>query len=204
MKNLVTRFKSLEIALKALEPFIKDGTHLRTGYPLKRLGGMRSREALANWLLCVTVNAVDGRKLNFSSDPTGGDGIVHDECGGETWPTEHVFIPSRSACDGCDAKALILDAIEHKRSKGGAAYASGKTLVVFLDAPAGKWFPNRVARELRQPLYFEAVWVVGLQGVSEGVYTYGVTLLDAAEGDAPTYLVRIAANFESWEVTDLQ
>jgi hypothetical protein len=165
---------------------------------------MRSREVLANWLLCITVNAVDGRKLTFSSDPTGGDGIVHDETSGDTWLTEHVYIPPKSASECTDANALILDAIEQKRSKGGQAYASGKTLVVFLDAAGGTWFPNRVARELPQPLQFEAVWVVGLQGISEGAYTYGVTLLDTADGNAPTYLVRIAADFVLWEVTQLQ
>ncbi|MFG1357328.1 hypothetical protein [Xanthobacter pseudotagetidis] len=187
-----------------MEPFIRDGTHLRTGRPFKRLGGMRSREALANWLLCVTVNAVDQRKLTFSSDPTGGDGIIHDEASGDTWLTEHVYIPPRSAADSRDLKALILDAIEQKRSKGGHAYASGKTLVVFLDAGTGMWFPNRVARELPQPLHFEAVWAVGLQGVSEGVYTYGVTLLDATEGDAPTYIVCISVDFDLWEVIIIQ
>jgi hypothetical protein len=33
-----------------------------------------------------------------------------------------------------DAEALILNAIEEKRLKGGAAYARGKTLIVFLEA----------------------------------------------------------------------
>jgi hypothetical protein len=64
-----------------------------------------------------------------------------------------------------DAETRILKAIDKKRDKGGAAYAAGKTLIVFLDAGAGTWFPNRVARRLPDPLHFAAVWVVGLQGV---------------------------------------
>jgi hypothetical protein len=72
-------------------------------------------------------------------------------------------VPRQSGGNNADAQALILEAIELKRSKGGAAYASGKTLIVFLDADAGAWFPNRVARALPQPLHFAAVWVVGLQ-----------------------------------------
>ena len=48
MKYPVTRFKSLEIALKELEPFVRDGMHLQTGKPFKPLDGMRSRLALAN------------------------------------------------------------------------------------------------------------------------------------------------------------
>jgi hypothetical protein len=33
-----------------------------------------------------------------------------------------------------DVEALILEAIGKKHGKGGAAYASGKTLIVFLNA----------------------------------------------------------------------
>jgi hypothetical protein len=39
----------------------------------------------------------------------------------------------------------------------GEPYASGKTLIVFLDAAVGEWFPNRVARALPDPLYFATV-----------------------------------------------
>src|SRR5579871_113241 len=141
MKYPVTRFKSLKIALKELEPFIRNGEHLQTGKPFKRMGGMRSREMLANWLACVVINAQSGANLYFSSDPTGGDGIMCDTSTGETWPTEHVMVPRRSGGQTADAEALILDAIEQKRNKGGAAYAAGKTLIVFLDAEAGPWYP---------------------------------------------------------------
>src|SRR5262245_47994634 len=134
MKYPVTRFKSMELALKQIEPFVKNGVHLQSGKPFEKLGGMRSREILANWLLCATINAIEGRRLTFSSDPTGGDGIVRDEDTGETFPTEHVMVPRQKGGDNADAQALILEAIELKRSKGGEAYASGKTLVVFLDA----------------------------------------------------------------------
>jgi hypothetical protein len=146
MKYAVTRFKSMELALKEIEPFVKNGAHLQSGKPFDRFGGMRSREMLANWLLCVTINAIDGRRLTFSSDPTGGDGIIQDQATGETWPTEHVMVPRQSGA--VRAHSLILEAVEHKRAKGGAAYASGKNLIVFLDADAGTWFPNRVARAL--------------------------------------------------------
>src|SRR5262249_19889180 len=66
-----------------------------------------------------------------------------------------------------DAETLILKAIDQKRDKGGAAYAAGKTLIVFLDAGAGTWFPNRVARRLPDPLHFAAVWVVPCKGLKQ-------------------------------------
>ena len=93
---------------------------------------MRPREVLANWLLCATSEKIDGRNLFFCSDPIGGDGIIHDEATGETWPTEHVYVSQHNT--GPDAKTLIIDAINHKQANG-ATYCTGKTLVVFLDTP---------------------------------------------------------------------
>ena len=138
---------------------------------------------MANWLLCVAINATDDRDLTFSAtnDPIGGDGIICNVATDDTWPTEHVMVPRLSGQTG-DCEALILEKIEQKRSKGGAAYAAGKTLVVFLEAGAGVWFPNKVARQLPEPLYFSAAWVVGLQGVEEGEYVYNVICLDISEG----------------------
>ena len=90
-----------------------------------------------------------------------------------------------------DAQALILERIDHKRKKG-SQYASGMTLVVFINADTGEWFPNRVARALPNPLYFNAVWVISLQKVEDGEYTYGVTCLDVSESNAPVFLVRVS------------
>jgi hypothetical protein len=204
MKYPVTRFKSLAVALKELEPFIRNGEHLQTGRPFKKFGGMLSREVLANWLLCIAVNAVDDRALTFSSDPVGGDGIISDTATGETWPTEHVLVPRLRPSQTADSEALILNAIEQKRSKGGAAYAGGKTLIIFLEAGAGAWVPNKVARQLPDPLHFAAVWVVGLHGLEDGEYVYNVTHLDISGGDAPAMLVRVGKEFDAWTVKRVQ
>jgi hypothetical protein len=206
MKYPVTQFKSLTVALKELEPFIRNGEHLQTGKPFKQFDGMRSREMLANWLVCVAINAEDGIELTFCSDPVGGDGIICNVATGETWPTEHVMVPRLSEGQTGDAEALILNAIQQKRLRGGAAYARGKTLIVFLEAgpAAGKWFPNRMARQLPRPLDFATAWVVALKGIEEGEYVYSVTHLDVSEGDAPAFLVRIGKEFNAWDVTRIQ
>jgi hypothetical protein len=161
----------MEVALKELSRFIVDGKHLQSGYPFEKFGDMRSREAVANWLLCAVVNAIGQRELSFTSDPVGGDGILIDAKTGESFQTEHVMVPRHKGGAEADVHQLILDAIEQKRSKGGAAYAAGKLLVVFLDVAAGPWFPSRVARVLPDPLYFDEVWVAGLQPVSNGEYS---------------------------------
>ena len=158
MKYAVTRFKSLPIALKEMEPFIRNGEHLQTGKPFAKFGDMRSREILANWLCAAAINSVSEAKLTFCSDPIDGDGIICDVATGESWPTEHVMVPNLDDGQTGDAQTLILKAIDQKRNKGGAAYAAGKTLIVFLNADAGKWYPNKVARQLPKPLHFAAVW----------------------------------------------
>jgi hypothetical protein len=76
VRHHVRQFGSMKLALKSLEQFIRNPSLLQTGRPLKQFGDMLPRELLANWLLCATVNAVEGRQLVFSSDPIGGDGVI--------------------------------------------------------------------------------------------------------------------------------
>jgi hypothetical protein len=204
MKYPVRRFKSLELALKELEQFITKGAPLLTGKLFNNFGDMRPREALANWLLCAAASAADNRQLTFSTDPTGGDGIICDTESDETWPTEHVMVPPLSRDNARNAEEKILAAIERKRAKGGAAYAAGKTLVVFLEGNGEAWFPNRVAQGLPQPLLFAAVWVVSLRSAEGGRYVYNVTCLDCSSGDAPAFLVSTAEDFNSWTVDRVQ
>ncbi len=203
MKIKVTRFKSMKLALKELEPFIRDGQHLQTGKSFERFDGLRSREILGNWLLCAAINHNFGReRLTFSSDPRGGDGIIQDTEGGTTWDMEHVIVPASRDGSDREAATLILKAIQDKQNKGGKAYASGKTLVVFSNARGGEWYPNHLGRQLPVPLDFDAVWVVALQGVENGEYVYGVTRLER-EG-SPVWRVHIAADFENWRVEPVQ
>ncbi|RYG87389.1 MAG: hypothetical protein EON59_07575 [Alphaproteobacteria bacterium] len=201
MKVPAVRFKNLTLALADLRQFIVAPQHLATGKPIARFGDMRPRELVANWLLCVAVNAAHGNDdLTFSSDPDGGDGFIVNTTTDETWPTEHVLVPPALGKAHGDAEQLILAAIQQKNTKGGAAYARGKTLVVFLDAQAGVWYANRVAQRLPVPMHFATVWVVALQTVQDGVYRYAVTNLDVTEGDAPTFVVSIALDFATWSV----
>lgn len=204
MKQRVTRFKTMEVALKELEPYIRDGQHLQTGKPFAQMGGMRSREMLANWLICAVLNHGSDREMSFASDPSGGDGIIVDARTLVGFPTEHVMVPRQRGVSSAGAHELVLDAINKKRSKGGEAYACGKTLIVFLDAAAGLWYPNRVAKALPRPLYFDGVWVVGLHGVEGEEYVYGITHLDLSNGDAPAFRLRISSDFTAWKIDKIQ
>jgi hypothetical protein len=205
----VRRFKSLAVGLKELEPFIRSGEHLQSGRPFKQLQEMRSREALANWLICAAANFAHGsERVSFTSDPTGGDGVIHDSLTQTTWMTEHVMVRRPLSAEETETakpvETQILEAVAMKQAKGDLAYASGKQLVVFLDCGGGEWYPNKCARQLSRPLLFDDVWVVGLHGAVTDQYVYGVTHLDLAVGNAPVWLVRIGQDFRSWTVTRLQ
>jgi hypothetical protein len=209
VKHSVTRFKSLGVGLKELERFVRDPEHLVTGKPLKGLKGMRPREAWANWLLCAAINFDwQAERLSFTSDPTGSDGKIYDARTQTSRQTEHILVPRpRTLEDAQLAEAIgtrILKAVAKKQAKGAAAYAQGKELVVFLDVGGAAWFPNRVARQLPVPMDFNAVWVVALQRAESGDYLYAVTRLNATDGDAPIWLIRIAKDFNSWTVTRIQ
>lgn len=200
MRHSVKKFKSMKGALKELEPFIKNGTHLSSGRPFRRFDDMRSREILANWMICAAYNRDHGADwLTFTSDPTGGDGILHNTKTGESWRTEHVMVPKAKPGETSDIETLIADQVKLKQNKGGTAYASGKTLVIFLDAGLGNWSPNRAARQLPS-CDFNDVWIVGLQSVAQGAHLYAVTKLELVEGNAPVWNVQIPASFDDWTV----
>lgn len=207
MKHQVKKFKSLKIALKELEPFIKNGAHLRSGKSFPQLGKMRSREILANWLICVALNN-DVRKdhYEFTSDPNGGDGVIVDTESGYTWTTEHVMVPPEIYSAGAkkNVSERIIESIKLKQNKGGAQYASGKQLVVLIESEGGEWNPNQIVRMLPVPLDFDDVWGVGLQKVEAGEYVYAVTQFDASSGNAPIWSICIGADFNSWTVQRIQ
>jgi hypothetical protein len=207
VKYPVKRFKSLTVALKEIEPFVRDGKHLRSGSRFNNFGDMRSREILANWLICAAFNGESQpERLTFASthDPIGGDGVLVDTVTEETWPTEHVLALVPSGELG-EIEPRVLAAVAQKLDKGGAAYATGKTLVVLLEGGGERpWFPNKVAKALPRPLHFGAVWVVGLQGVEAGEYVYNVTQMDEEVSIAHVWRVRIAADFDKWTVARVQ
>jgi hypothetical protein len=201
MKLKVTKFKTLAGALKELEPFIRHGLHLRTGKPFKGFGGLRSRELLGNWLICVAANQERGNEaFTFTSDPGGGDGIIYDLEHERPWPTEHVMVLVREGEPKVAVEAGIVAAVEAKQAKG-AAYAKGKTLVVFDESGGGEWHPVKAARRL-PPNDFDEVWVVSPYGVEEGCYVYSVVSL--AIVPAPIWIVTITADFSSWIVARRQ
>lgn len=96
MKYPIKQFKSLEIALKEFEPFVRNqgGDHMQSGRPIQRFGGLRPREIWGNWRLCAVANAVYATdRFTFLTDPFDGDGVIWDMQTEHGWPTEHIIVP---------------------------------------------------------------------------------------------------------------
>lgn len=203
----IRMFASLRHALHALGPYVRDPSQLRSGRETEALLGLRPREALANWLVCVASNEAISGPYTFTSDPLGGDGVILDETTRDTFPTEHVAVilpPGVPDPDG-QAGELIVTKIEAKNNRG-ASYCRGKVLIVFMETPAGTYYPNHIARALPEPFHFDQAWLVGLQRVeSDGTYVYAVTWLQIGPfPNAPTFLVRVAPTFDDWAIEQFQ
>ena len=208
MKFQIGPVQSLKLALKQLEPLIRDGKSIQTGKPMEGFGGMLPREALANWLLCAVQNRSGADRYIFAfdaSDPTGSDGIIWDTATGMTYPTEHVLIhtPHGNSIADDTSEALVLCAIQQKQAKGGAAYALGKTLVVFLNIAAGPYQPSWLVRNLPADIDFAAVYLVSSQEMNAGRYVFAVSQLNWHIQEAPTFRVVIAETFDDWKVEQL-
>jgi hypothetical protein len=199
-------FKSMAVALKELERFVRDGKQLETGKPIPNFERALPREVWGNWLVCAACNfEVKEERFVLCSEPTGGDGIILDKDKGESWPTEHVIARTPANASAPDSETEILKAITRKNGKGGAAYASGKTLVVFTNLPNGnEWYPNRVMKKLPNTMQFGAVWIVSFQKCSDGEYLYGVVSLEVGEQGAIMYSIRINKDFTGWTVERVQ
>jgi len=172
----------------------------RPGDRFKQFGGMLSREALANWLLCVVINFTtqEIEQSRSAATPSVATAIIHHDASGFAVPTEHVFVPPGGAAAAGNIENLILAKIQQKHVKGGEAYASGKTPVVFLDSGGGPWYPRKVADQLPDPIYFDGIWVVGLQEGRRWRIHLRRNASDLA--GSPKWRVRIAPDFDDWTV----
>ena len=74
----VVALRSLTAALPDISRMMLDGQAIRTGRDDGRIG-LRSREIVANWVLCTVLEHMQGQgRFILTSDPLQGDGIIHD------------------------------------------------------------------------------------------------------------------------------
>lgn len=205
----VKKFKSLEACLNELKKFLNitanpnsDRHHLETGEGFENFGGLRSREILGNWLICAVLNndQANHERMKICTDPNGGDGIIFDTRDNKAHCMEHVMV-SNWGNSKTDVEVLALEQIVKKNDRG-EAYASGKTLVVFIHRPGFGWSPNRIQRQLPSDFKFSSLWMFSLKGESNGIYTYNVAELNS--NPSPAWEVAVDVSKNKWNVEKIQ
>ena len=201
VRHKVTTIRDLKSLLNDIVPLIKDPRYLYKGRELRNFR-LRPREILANWLICSVKNyEVGPDKWTFSTDPTGGDGLIVERSTGIGWRTEHVFIPTLESSQNDSVEDLMIKAVEHKHLKG-EAYAEGKQLVIFADVTRGKWFPNQVGQRIKGQHGFDSVWAAGLEQPDGNNYEYWVICFDKL----PSQVWKVSIDIEiiEWNVERIQ
>ncbi len=193
------QIKDLKVALKDMEPYVRDPQFLTQGKRFSNFN-MLVREAWGNWLLCAVFSRQYNEDFTFQ-ETEDGDGIVFGKKTKKWCVVEHVCaldFPKGKKLPKNEDRALW--AINYK-IKRGPNYAKDKSLVVFLDG-AELWYPNRVGRQISWQHNFLSVYCVGLLvGTKEG-YSYSVSELGSLH--SPTWRIEINHNFTSWNIIQVQ
>jgi hypothetical protein len=213
MRYTVRWLKNLELTLKEAEPAFRNvringSPILENGRPYRNFGDMLPRELAANWLVAAVLDHCAGSsRFHIMSDPAGGDGLIFDTTAERALWTEHVLVISRAgnAAKPGDRHEEILKCVS-KKNKRGRTYGRDRHLVIFLyrSGNPGPWWPTKLARALPRPFNFETAWLVCFQHFEGDDRVYAVSCLDASQGHAPTWLVRIDSSFRRWAVCEIQ
>ncbi|NQT49459.1 hypothetical protein HQ571_02065 [Candidatus Kuenenbacteria bacterium] len=195
--NLIKDFK---IALKDMEPYVKDPNFLIKGKPFVNFS-LRPREAWANWLLCVVLRQLNGERITFAEDPYG-DGFIVDKNTGRIIQTEHVSALENLFDELPKGEARIIKRINLKIEKGNE-YAKNKWLVVFFDG-AGIVYRNKIRENIKGRHNFEVVYCIGLLTSDKSGYSYAITEFKDSHGDKSiSFKVEINNDFTDWEVSQI-
>ena len=196
----INTIKDFNIALKDLEPYVKNPDFLIKGREFKNFS-LRPREAWANWLLCTILRKLHGNHLTFAEDPNG-DGFIVDTKTGEIIPTEHVSALENPLNPLPKGEDRVINAINAKISRG-KAYADGKWLVVFFDG-AGEFYRNKIRESIKGRHNFGAIYCIGLLTSDENGYSYSVTEFRESYVDKSiTFKIEININFTDWKISQI-
>lgn len=190
--------KDFRVALKDMEPMVKDPGFLRRGRKIPNFN-MLPREAWANWLLCTVYRHLHGETVTFAEDEKG-DGILIDQVNGICVPIEHVSalqVPSKRPLPTGDQ--AVIDAVLKKAARG-EEYARGKLLLVFFEG-VGKFTRQNIREAIHGKHSFVKVYSVGLLTCDDNGYSYAVT--EYNDGHSQTFIVTITPDFDSWTVEQI-
>jgi hypothetical protein len=200
MNKEIKQIKDFKIALKDMEPYVKDGNYLLKGREFANFS-LRPREAWANWLICAVLRKLQGDDITFAED-TAGDGFLVDGKKGMAIPTEHVSALENSKNKQPKGEDRIIEAI-YKKIKRGPKYAEGKILVVFFDG-AGEFFRNKIRESIKGKHNFVSIFCVGLLTIDTNGYSYIITEFKEEYGDKSiSFKVQLNPDFTDWEISQI-
>ncbi len=195
--DYLKQIRDLKIALKDMEPYIKNPTFLTQGKRFSNFN-MLVREAWANLLICAVMEKITGERFTFQESD--GDGIIGSKDSKIAHIVEHVC-----AMDFPAGKQLpkredrVLWAINHK-TKRGPEYAKGKILVVFFDG-AGMFVRTKIRESIYGRHQFESVICIGLLTVDDSGYEYILTdYCDEYEDKSISFRIKIPLDFSGWSI----
>ncbi len=192
---------NLNIAMKDLEPYVKNPKFLTQGVRLTNFN-MLVREAWANILLCIVLRKITGHEYTFQEEESG-DGVIFNKTDATSFGVEHVCAmdyPAGKQLPKGDAR--IIWAIDHKIARG-ADYAKDKALVVFFDG-AEMFTRQKIRENIYRRHGFKAVFIIGLLEVVDSKYSYLVTEFRDSFGDkSHSYRVDINKDFNDWKITQI-
>lgn len=198
MPNQRKQISDLRIALKDMEPYVKESTYLTQGKRFLNFD-MLVREAWANLLICAVMEKVTGEHYTFQESD--GDGIIGSKATKIGNIVEHVcamdFPAGRQLPKG---EERVLWAIQHKTARG-PEYAKGKILVVFFDG-AGMFVRSKIRESIYGKHNFESVVCVGLLTVDNSGYEYILTdYCDEYGNESISFRIKIPMDFSGWTIT---
>jgi hypothetical protein len=194
------QIKDFKIALKDMEPYVKNANFLINGREFTNFS-LRPREAWANWLICVVLRKTQGDNITFAED-TVGDGFLVDKINNIGIPTEHVSALENPYNKQPKGEDRVIEAINKKIVRG-TEYAEGKILVVFFDG-AEEFSRSKIRESIKRRHNFISVFCVGLLTIDENGYAYIVTEFKEEYGDKSlSFKVQINPDFTNWEISQV-
>lgn len=199
MKEMVLVVKDLGDYLHTvIKPILETPGSLKSARELKNIG-LRPRELVGLFLICVVGRHISKQDWTISSDPDRGDGVIicnDKRREGEGFAVEQVYIPSFSTESLTEA---AISAISEKSSKG-KEYGKKRHLVVFCDKHDRLDY-TKIKENIASNDIFTSYWIVGKYSQKDFVYL--VITLKATSDPPRAYAVRISRDFRSWGVEEL-
>lgn len=180
---------------KHIQFILKNSKLIKNGRPIAKIG-LRPREILGLFFVCVIGIEVDGGDWVPASDPDEGDGVIICRSGkreGESFGTEQTYIYSE---EKGSLSELVIKRIKEK-SELGKNYGKDRSLIIFVDKK-GELDWKKIMKVVEGNDIFNAIWLFGRY--KKDSWSYFVMILKTETDPRKAFEVLINNSFTSWRV----